>query len=708
MRLTLRTLLAYLDDTLEPAQTKLIGEKVAESPAAQELIARIRDVLRRRRLTTPATTGPDAKVDANAVAEYIDSVLPPEQLAEIEEICLNSDVHLAEVAASHQILTVVLSEPVLVPPTARRRMYGLVRGREAIPYRRAAAVASAAEAPVADDDQADETLLLGLPLYSRQGPWFRRLAPLAGVVLLALALVVAIALSMRGLDFQPGSRPSAPPAAASSPAAEPSASASAPATPTPPVVAPPLVARPKAPTGRIAAAVPPPAAGAAKTGSAVVNPAEEVHAQRPVPPPAPSNATTPKADAHTEVGTLVTLKDTPTLLLAHRDHAASWQRVRDGGPVATGDRLVALPGGQSQLALNSGAQVLLWGNLPDLRPGSILESSVVLHDTPEVELDATLVAGRIVVSRHRAGGPCRARIRFHNQVWDVTLGDEPGEVLLELGGEPNPATGPREGAAPVAGLLLVVLRGQADVKAGQETFAMRQPPGRAVCTWLSVTGMPRHPTQLAELPAWLVLKPPQGHEAQVLANLSRRLAAGDNPHSTLRSLLGDRDELTRRLAVLCLAATDDLIGLFDALGDDRHQDVRVGAIAALRHWLARDAGQQAKLEAALQERFGKGAAAIVAELLHTYTEQQRQEPGTWDSLTAYLTNERLAIRELANWHLVNLLPYIASKMPRYDLAGGPAERTRIYRLWKKYIPDGKLPPPPPAPAGEQPPRRKPR
>ena len=139
MRLTLRTLLAYLDDTLEPAQAKVIGQKIAESPTAQELVERIREVVRRRRITAPPATGPGAKLDPNTVAEYIDSVLSPEQLAEVEDVCLNSDVHLAEIAACHQILTLILSEPALVPPTARQRMYGLARGREAIPYRKAAA-----------------------------------------------------------------------------------------------------------------------------------------------------------------------------------------------------------------------------------------------------------------------------------------------------------------------------------------------------------------------------------------------------------------------------------------------------------------------------------------------------------------------------------------------------------------------------------------
>ncbi len=99
MRLTLRTLLAYLDDTLEPAQAKVIGQKVAESDTAQELITRIKQVTRRRRLTTPPETGPNAKLDASTIAEYLDNTLDADQLAEVEQICLASDVHLAEIAS---------------------------------------------------------------------------------------------------------------------------------------------------------------------------------------------------------------------------------------------------------------------------------------------------------------------------------------------------------------------------------------------------------------------------------------------------------------------------------------------------------------------------------------------------------------------------------------------------------------------------------
>ena len=136
MRLTLRTLLAYLDDTLEPEEAKQIGQKVAESPVAQELIERIRKVTRRRSLAPPPALGSESHLDPNTVAEYLDSTLPPDELAEVEEKCLADDGHLAEVAACHQILTLILSEPAVVPTPARQRMYRLVRGRESIPYRR--------------------------------------------------------------------------------------------------------------------------------------------------------------------------------------------------------------------------------------------------------------------------------------------------------------------------------------------------------------------------------------------------------------------------------------------------------------------------------------------------------------------------------------------------------------------------------------------
>src|SRR5712691_4958515 len=125
MRLTLRTLLAYLDDVLPPDQAKELGQKLTESGYATVLVDRIKEVMRRRRLSAPDLFGKFGGIEPNVVAEYLDNELLPTEIADVEKICLDSDVHLAEVAACHQILTLVLGEPVDVRPDTRARMYAL-------------------------------------------------------------------------------------------------------------------------------------------------------------------------------------------------------------------------------------------------------------------------------------------------------------------------------------------------------------------------------------------------------------------------------------------------------------------------------------------------------------------------------------------------------------------------------------------------------
>src|SRR3954453_22318079 len=128
MRLTLRTLLAWLDDTLTPSEVREIGKQVSESPFAKELVEKIHRVTRQRRLTIPPEKGADA-VDPNVVACYLDNALEPDQVTALETKCLVSDVHLAEVASVHQILSLI-GQKAKVPTEARRRMYQLIKGRE--------------------------------------------------------------------------------------------------------------------------------------------------------------------------------------------------------------------------------------------------------------------------------------------------------------------------------------------------------------------------------------------------------------------------------------------------------------------------------------------------------------------------------------------------------------------------------------------------
>ena len=122
MRLTLRTLLAYLDDRLPPANARELGQKISQSPFASDLVTRIREVVRRRRLAIPSRN--EKLLDPNLLAEYLDDQLTPELVSLIEKEVLSSDFTLAEVAAAHQVIG-LLGDPVPVEPRLKERLYGL-------------------------------------------------------------------------------------------------------------------------------------------------------------------------------------------------------------------------------------------------------------------------------------------------------------------------------------------------------------------------------------------------------------------------------------------------------------------------------------------------------------------------------------------------------------------------------------------------------
>lgn len=198
MRLTLRTLLAYLDDILEPAQAKEIGQKINESTYASGLVTRIREVMRRRRLSAADPLGSGTGLDANTVAEYLDNALTPEVVTDVEKICLDSDLHLAEVAACHQILTLVLGEPVDVDPNCRERMYALgpVSAQQSLAEPSGgngqAVRGGVAQPAVPTTRDPSASFAATVPEYLRRKPLWRRILPYVLVSAIAAAWLALI------------------------------------------------------------------------------------------------------------------------------------------------------------------------------------------------------------------------------------------------------------------------------------------------------------------------------------------------------------------------------------------------------------------------------------------------------------------------------------------------------------------------------------
>lgn len=126
MRLTLRTLLAYLDNLLAPEDADELGKRIEENKFATELVHRIRTRTRLLRLGAPKVDGRGIGLDPNTVAEYLDNTLAQERVPDLEKVCLESDVHLAEVASCHHILALVLDKPATVTPELRARAHELI------------------------------------------------------------------------------------------------------------------------------------------------------------------------------------------------------------------------------------------------------------------------------------------------------------------------------------------------------------------------------------------------------------------------------------------------------------------------------------------------------------------------------------------------------------------------------------------------------
>jgi hypothetical protein len=718
LRLTLRTLLAYIDDTLDPAEARDLGTRVAASPEARDLMDRIKRVTRRRGLQTPAVSDrEDPADDANTVAQYLSNTLPVDQVALFEQACLNSDVHLAEAAACHQILTVVLTEPVRVPPRANQRMYGLVEPPAAQPGRKPGKAIPVGGMPVTESgeaDDADAALLLGMRRYAA-GPRAGRLGLAAAAVGLAVLLAVAVVMALPHRDPTPP--PTAPDQAV---AANPT---SAPAPPR--TITQPNGATTKGPKSS-------PAVDAGRTVAPMPRLVAAGKAKPPVIPAAKgeqplANKVPAPVDGGDRAGFLATEN---VLVLARKpDPAAGWVRLAAGdkkdakkpvavapGSVVPGDTILCLPGYKCEVRTDNDLSVRLWGNVPELLPpdsgeGHVaLEARVRFHTPPDgFDADLTLLTGRVYLKTRKPGGS-RVRVRAAGEVFDVTLPDPTADVMAELVYFYPPGTPYVRGKAdaPRADLKLAVVGGSATIAAPgrARTFERVAAPAliaRDPRTEQLADPIPLPPDKFWRFDPYLTwLEGRQGVEVQrAQSALAGMVATPDGVMGTLSERLNDRPEkpadrviaMTDRTAVYAEQAVmaegppgNGLKLLVDRLDELLRGYIRPAAATALSAWLAQDPGNSDRLRAVLAAgEYGEDADVVVQLLRGAVTLPAvggKFSSDELDRLVGLLNHKSIAVRQLA---LANLLTYVDRLGPDADVAMPAELYTKFVADWRNRV-----------------------
>jgi hypothetical protein len=679
MRLTLRTLLAYLDDTLEAHQAREIGQKVAESQPARELIDRIRQVMRRRRLSAPPVAGGDPDFDANVVAQYLDSSLSDEEITRIEEKCLADDQHLAEVASCHQILTLVLGEPAHVPPTARERMYDLVRDPSKAARRKAEAVrrklADNTASPGHED--ADEKLLLGLPRGADRG--FLSWTPLLACVLLVGALVALwMSMGMGGRELTqltPKDKDTVQPAANGE-----GKHAAVDPKPAQPVKENPDRVDPKndnppPPVNLPPTTTPTPAPPVVPASKAEPAPAEAF------PPP-----TERPGDKRFEMGRPALVSGYPNLLLQRERNQSTWKRLApEKSPIFATDQLLMLPGYRGEIRFDSGVQMLMWASLPELGHLAIpvLETEVSINSQRGIDLDLGLERGRVLLSNHKKDGPALIRVRFGEEVWDITLHDSTTEVGLEIMAINVPYTRAPASSEAEMEVALLVFKGEASLIAGGQENLLRQ---NAIVMW--DTSLGKKYGVLPKLPEWYLAKnlpaPASAREVNhALENLSR-VSTTKTMDVALGETLHGNDAAAGVLAIRCFAALGEVPALVNALTDDKRSEVRAAAVEGLRNILAFKPGMGSELDRIAKEKnFSAKLVITIHQLLQGFANQQWAEPVVRTTMVEYLLHDKLLIRQLAYSLLLRRFP--DGQRIGYDASADLRKRERACEEWKTLV-----------------------
>ena len=679
MRLTLRTLLAYIDDTVEPSVAVDLGQKVAHSPRAKEMIQRIREVTHTPRVGLPSTG--EGGLAIETVAAYLDNGLPDAQVARFEEACLSDDACLAEVASCHQILALTKGEPYALPDRARVRMKRmgehLVRAGGRVPGKRPGSARAAVE---------------------RAGREPRRWQSLLGaaaviVILLALiALLVWMIFTTRPSEVTDRGEPSqvvaqAPPdgpAVRASPATastERSSARGASSRPDRGPKRPPADATPtRTPQSQ------PDAAGAQTRQSVSPHPAAhagpkptgtDAHAA-PSPDTASRTGKRPVASGPTPTESvtrnLARYTSTDSVLLRFDTQMGEWVRLAGRAWIDGGERVMELDGYRSVVRVPTPAVAIHLHGYASLRLLRVERQGVLHWEMLGGHVSLTSPTAPTTYVLHCAG----ERLTISHMEPKTTL-----YAHLVRNWPDGAPLGPRGAKCR---LDLVVGVGRLCLKPGKGDEPVRQFQAPFRMSWDPSYGV-FNGRELAKaddaVPPWAQVGAGRSGSRRGARRLAAMVPQEDQPAITaLRKASESRDRDTRRLATWALVrvgSPDQILNLL-TLTDDTGE-TRRAVLDVLRNSMAARPAEWAKLRSLLRQRTPPGAVQSLDQLLVGYGLKQRQKRDTYEQLIQLLANDDVLVRSFA----IHQLARLTGQTFNYRAEAYPDVRRRIMLRWESWL-----------------------
>ncbi len=709
MRLTLRTMLAYLDDMLEPYQTKQIGQKIQESPVAGVLVSRIREVMRRRRLSAPDVSGSHIGIDSNIVAQYLDNTLPPEQVADVERVLLSSDELLAEVAACHQVLTLILGEPCEVSAHSRERLYALgpvsASDQLRVDDSSATATTSASDngagiaAGIASAVAVPSTaagVQLVRPGSSHEIPEYLRPSPFSKVagptIVIAVIAVACVGTFLSDPSFLKGVNQAQRELAKNSRGASNSTVREGlPSTTVSEADGVPMTNDANAvnttATTRLDPAPPPDAADDSKmvpAATATINsPGAATVAVKPKSVvPGPSDPV-PPAPAPVNPKPVVALPAVPVqlvsnegVLLRFSDVDQHWFLAPKQSVLKSGEPLACLEPYEAVLSFDQGT----------VRATVLGDSALRVMEATDLAATGLEVRhGRVLFQGSRQDGqqPLALAVVIGQDIWKLELLTPQTVCALEV--LPTPSTGFEKVREPnrYSGVLYVLagtVKWTSALGASQDVAERTGLPlssDQAAANKQTAVSFPTAPDWTD--PAKRKLAPLRRY-----ALLFEKEFALDQPADpSMQALIQHTNSKISELAVRGLALTQSYSALTQALAVCPHEEGRFAARDGLYEWLPLGADHGALLKKELETHYPPADVEMMYRLLWGYTREDGRDKLTSHQLVGLLHNNHVVVRELADFWIERLI----GRKTEYRATNLPAQRESQIRRIEKLIED---------------------